>query len=432
MPPDDFPSRREFLTLRGPAGARGESLAGGQPMPEAATATGAMPYLLHFARRAMACEFQLFFNAGQYDGVHEAALRALDCIDAVEAQLSAYRATSELMYVNQHAASRPVAIEPQFFALLEQCVELYRATGGAFDITAGPLSKVWGFFYRRGVVPEPAALQEALRRVGSDKLLLDAEHGTVQFAVEGMELNPGSIGKGYALDRAARILEQAGMVDFLWHGGHSSVLARGSRGNFPCTVTRGSAGQPAAGAVSARAVPAGAHHAAPQRSGTPAEHAPVAGALSPAAAAAGAAACGIGWKVGIPDPLRPGKRLAELTLCNEALATSGAEYQFFRLGKRRFGHILDPRTGQPAEGVYAATVVAPTAAHADALSTAFYVLGPGAASVFCRQRSGYAALLVCPGERTGEVRLYAEGFRPGQLVVTSPHVRWDDRPPSTA
>ena len=98
-------------------------------------------------------------------------------------------------------------------------------------------------------------------------------------------------------------------------------------------------------------------------------------------------------------PLRPDERLAELLLRNQALSTSGAGTQFFIRRGQRYGHILDPRTGRPAEGLYSATVIAPTAAEAEGLSTAFYVMGPEKTGEFCAARPEIAALLVAPGER---------------------------------
>ena len=111
--------------------------------------------------------------------------------------------------------------------------------------------------------------------------------------------------------------------------------------------------------------------------------------------------------------MRPERRLAEFYLHDRALATSGSGTQFFRFAGRRYGHVIDPRSGRPAEGVYSATVLAPTAAEADALSTAFYVLGPKKAREVCARRPEIAALLVCPGKRSGAVALHAAGLAAG-------------------
>ncbi len=313
-------------------------------------------YLVRVGRRAMACEFEVLLNAGQYaDGI-ELAVAALDRVEQLEDQLTVYRESSEISQLNRAAATGAVRVESRLFELLELAVQIHSWTGGAYDITSGPLSKAWGFFRRAGRVPNDEDLAAALRLVGSEKLQLDAQIRTVRFPLAGMEINLGSIGKGYALDRVAEQLESAGLSEFMLHGGRSSVLARGSRSLV---------GEE-------------------------------------------------GWWVGVCDPLRPTRRLGELRLKNRALATSGSAAQFFYHEGRRYGHILDPRTGRPAEGMLSATVIARTAAEADALSTAFYVLGSAAALDYCERHStdhpGLAAVLISPGERSGAVEIATFGL----------------------
>ena len=104
------------------------------------------------------------------------------------------------------------------------------------------------------------------------------------------------------------------------------------------------------------------------------------------------------------------RRLAEIRLCDRALATSGSGVQFFRHRGRRLGHILDPRTGQPAEGVLSTTVLAPTAAMADALATALYVMGAEGTRQYCRSRPEIAAVIVCPARRAGGIEVQSIGL----------------------
>ncbi len=186
-------------------------------------------YLLQVGRRAMACDFHVFLNAGQHAGAVEAATEALDLVQCLEDQLTIYRPQSEVSVINRDAGDRACVVEPRLFELLCRCVDWSRATGGAYDITAGPLVKVWGFHTRTGRFPAAEQVSEALQRVGSQHLELDRDQRTIRFGRPGMELNLGSVGKGYALDRCAEILEAAGVRDFLIHGGHSSILARGAR-----------------------------------------------------------------------------------------------------------------------------------------------------------------------------------------------------------
>lgn len=316
---------------------------------------------MRLARRAMACDFEVLINAGQYPQGAEAALAALDLVDQLESQLTVYRETSEVSQINQHAFERDMLVERQLFALLRQAKELHRQTAGAYDITSGPLTQTWGFFRRAGRVPTDDEIKQALDRVGSQHLVLSEQSETVRYSIAGLQINLGSIGKGYALDRAAEVLQALGVKDFLMHGGQSSILARGSENVF----------DPAPSSA--------------PRSTT-------------------------GWRIGVRHPLRPGQSMAEITVRDRAVATSGAGQQFFYHEGHRYGHILDPRTGQPAEDVLSTTVLAPTAAEADALSTAFFVMGVDASLNFCQARPQIAALIVTPGEKTGSVDVYAHGL----------------------
>jgi len=306
----------------------------------------------------MACEFEVRLNAGQYDRGTEAALEALDTVDALEDQLSVFRQSSEISRINQTAADEAVDVSPSLFALLETVFRWHDETGGVFDVTSAPLWHAWGFARREGTVPDERQLADALDCVGTGLVELDADSHTIRFRKPGVALNLGSVGKGYALDRCARKLLDAGINDFLIHGGGSSVLAHGCLGHVQD---------------------------------------------EPAKRAAG------GWTVGIRHPLRPDRRLAEVRLCDRALATSGSWAQSFVHEGRRYGHILDPRTGRPAEGVLSATAIAPTAAMADALSTAFYVMGADASLAYCRERPELAAVLACPVRHGGGIEIRTAG-----------------------
>ncbi|MEK6246782.1 MAG: FAD:protein FMN transferase [Planctomycetales bacterium] len=301
-------------------------------------------YLLRIGRRAMACEFQIFLNAGQYEHDTQACLAALDRVEELEQILSVYQEDSEVSLVNQRASSETVTVGREVSELLELSLNLYHETEGAFDVTAGILSEIWGFARRSGAMPAADQLSQALEKVGSQHVELEGQ--TVRFRQAEIQINFGGIGKGYALDCSAEKLTQAGFEHFLFHGGKSSVMARGQRS---------------------------------------AEGGPVP------------------WTVGLIHPLRPEQRLAEISLPDRALSTSGSRTQSFHFQGRRYGHILDPRTGSPAEGVYSVTVLADCAATADALSTALFVLGPQRAGEFCRRHPEIAVLLVLPNSNQGSV-----------------------------
>jgi len=339
-------SRREFLRGKSAAEALGSALAAPPAPLPAPTSVGVQPgsHLLSVSREAMACLFEVVFDAATYRDHTDAAVEALELASILEAQLTVYRDTSEVMQINRRAASGPVEVEEGLFRLLQRSIVLYEATGGAFDITAGRLSKVWGFHRRQGQMPSADEIAAALAMVGSQHLQLDEAARTVRFTQPGLELNLGAIGKGYSLDRIADALAASGLHDFLLHGGNSSVLARGRSDS--------------------------------------------------------------GWSVALRHPLKPDVRLAEFSLVDQALGTSGSGTQFFHHQGQRYGHILDPRSGWPADEVLSATVIARTAEQADALSTAFYVLGLEPARAYCQQHPEISALLVTTSTAAGGVELH--------------------------
>src|SRR5918993_3470564 len=170
--------------------------------PTAGRRAPSQSYWVHVSRAAMACGFEVTLPARERAGV-EAAREALDEVDRIEEQLTVFRETSEVSFVNRRAATEAVRVEPSLFALLKLSEELRRETAGAFDITSGPLSRCWGFMRREGRVPDAREIVDARSRVGNGALILDGESRAVRFAREGVEINFGSIGKGYALDRVS-------------------------------------------------------------------------------------------------------------------------------------------------------------------------------------------------------------------------------------
>jgi thiamine biosynthesis lipoprotein len=348
-------TRRSFL--RGQAASR-EVVGRVHRADEAVRLAARRAFVVSVRRRAMACEFEVQLAAGRNDNSMEHVFAALDLVESLETQLTVFRDDSEVMEINRRAANEAVEVEPRLFELLQLSEKLHKETRGALDITSGPLSDVWGFSRREGRVPADDLIEAARQLVGMQNVLLDPAAHTIAFCQAGMSINFNSMGKGYALDRMAELLVANGVGDILLQGGKSSVLARGDQ---------------------------------PGSSET-------------------------GWLVGVRNPLRPDERIAELVLHDQALSTSGAGTQFFIRRGQRYGHILDPRTGRPAEGLYSSTVIAPTAAEAEGLSTAFYVMGAQKTGEFCAARPEIAALLVAPGEREGDVRLIALGPDKGQWL----------------
>jgi len=362
-------SRRDFLKGKSATDAMADTIrsaaATKEPGEETPSAAGES-YFVRVTRQAMACEFEVRFSAGKYDQGTERALAALDLVETLEDQLSVFRESSEICRINRTAAEAPVEIEARLFTLLETTMRLHDETDGALDLTSGPLWEAWGFARCEGAVPDEKQLAEALQCVGCQLVRLDPENRTIHFQKPGVGLNLGSVGKGYALDRCAEVLVEGGIDSFLIHGGGSSVVASGSPVTLDDERTEESRG---------------------------------------------------GWEVGIVHPLRPERRLAKLRLANQALATSGSWAQSFVHEGHRYSHILDPRSGRPAEGILSATVIAPTATLADALSTALFVLGPDKALEFCRNRPEIGAVLACPVRHSGGVEIRTIGLQDEELTL---------------
>ena len=176
----------------------------------------------------MGSYFEVRLPAGT-PGAVDLACRALDLIDALEAQLTVYRDDSEVSRLNATAHLGPVEVEPGLFRLLQDAVALSRETGGAYDVTSGALSEAWGFVKGPKRVPDAETLAEARARTGWHHLRLDPERRTVAFDREGIRINLGSIGKGYAIDRAVEVIRAHWWpTSALVHGGRSSLYALGS------------------------------------------------------------------------------------------------------------------------------------------------------------------------------------------------------------
>jgi len=323
----------------------------GEPCGAPAGADGGDLHTLVVGRDAMACRFEIVFNAGEVADATALAVEALDLVDEIESRITVYRDESALTRLNAAAAAGWQPVDADLLQLLLLARAQGERTGGAFDMAAGSLVRTWGFLRRQGRTPTPEDLERARAAAGMRHVEIDEAGRRVRFTRPGIELNPGAIGKGWALDRVMDLLRDRGVDNALVHGGASSVRARGVHGP-----------------------------------GLPGRR---------------------GWAVGVRHPLRPGRRLATVYLADAALGTSGSGTQFFIDRGRRLGHILDPRSGLPAAGVLSATVIAGSAAEADSLSTALYVLGPAGLDTIAPAGGDVAAILVVPGAAAGAVRVLA-------------------------
>ena len=313
--------------------------------------------LIRAGRPAMACQFEVFFPASQRRKIQNVHL-ALDEIQQLEKQMSVFHQDSEISSINRLASQGPVVVEEQLFNLLCLAADLHERTNGSFDITSGPLSECWGFSMREGKVPTGQEIAHVRSLIGTKWMDLDRAECCAFFRQPELQLNLGSIGKGYALDRAAVVLKKGGLEQVLLHAGHSSLLAKRS---------------------------------------------PVAEAE--------------GWKVSIRHPLHLDRDLAVLSLCDQAMSTSGAGEQYFRVEGKKYGHVIDPRSGYPADVNLSATALTSSGAEADALSTAFFVMHPEEIEKYCQVHPQVGALIV-PKSAEGEpLECFSFGTTPEDLEV---------------
>jgi thiamine biosynthesis lipoprotein len=252
-------------------------------------------------------------NATRLEGAAEQAAEEVKRIDQL---LSNYIPGSELSKVNREAYEHPVAVSPELFTLLSKCIEYSRESEGSFDITVGPLMKVWGFYKGSGHLPHRAEIRAALDQIGYKDVELNSQHHTVRFHKSGMVLDPGGVGKGYAVDKMVAVLRANGITSALVSGGGSSIYGLGT----PPDDSRG-------------------------------------------------------WYIRIRDPKDERKTAAEIYLNNNSVSTSGNYEKFFFADGKLYSHIMDPRTGYPAEGMLSVSVVAPQTLDSEVWAKPYYILG---------------------------------------------------------
>ncbi len=241
---------------------------------------------------------------------------AFDEVRRLDDMLSNYKPDSEWTEVNRNAAGKPVPVSSELFQLLSDCIEYSRESEGAFDISVGPLMKVWGFYKGSGHLPHRPEVLAALTKVGYRHIELDPKAKTVRFDRPGVELDPGGIGKGYAVDRMVDVLRKNGFTTALVAGSGSSIYGMGAPPDEPK-----------------------------------------------------------GWRIDIRNPWAPSKVSTEVFLKDMSMSTSGSYEKFFRAEGKIWAHIMDPRTGYPARGSVSVSVIAPRTLDSEAWAKPYFVNG---------------------------------------------------------
>ena len=253
-----------------------------------------------------------------FHGLPERARRGVEAafvaVDQVDRDMSLYRPHSDIGRLNRRAGQHGVRVRESTAAVLRESWNIGRASNGALDVTVTPLLAQWGFFSVREEAPGPKQVEAALALVDYRQLHLNDADGTARLSQPGMQLDLGGIAKGYAVDEAAEALQRHGVREGMVNAGGDLRLL----GRHPD-------GEP--------------------------------------------------WVVGVQHPLAPSRLLLALSLDEGAVATSGNYLRFRVYNSRRYGHLLHPRHGYPADTALSLTVVAPSAMRADALATAALVMG---------------------------------------------------------
>jgi thiamine biosynthesis lipoprotein len=277
----------------------------------------------------------------------------------IERMLSVFDPASELSRLNRDAARGPVAVDAELVWLIQEARELSNVSGGTVDATVSPLTRFWRFCDdRNNGASRPPSVDEIsalLGHVGFDRVVVDAQRGTVSYESPGVQLEFGSLGKGYAVDRVVQTLVASGVTSALVDFG-STTYALGHPPNEEA------------------------------------------------------------WRVGIRHPQDPNRIVSVAKLVDRAISTSGDDQQGIFIDGVRYGHIVDPRTGWPACEAVAASVIAPTALQSDALATAAFVSGPRDGmdllrrigldgAVTGRSKSGRLIRAETPGWRTYSARI---------------------------
>jgi FAD:protein FMN transferase len=289
-----------------------------------------------------------------------AATHAFDEVFAeftrLEKLLSTWNPDSDVSRANREAGARPVPVSAEVREVLKAARQMSEWTDGTFDVTFGVLSGLWKFDHDQdNVVPDMREVRRRVPLIDYRAIHIDDAAGTVFLARKGMSMHLGGIGKGYAVDRGARILRQRGVRDFMIQSG-GDIYVAGLKDGRP-------------------------------------------------------------WRLGIQDPRGPANRtFAELDLTDGTFSTSGDYERYFIKNGRRYHHILNPATGEPARSVRSATIVSNLAVLADGLSTGVFIMGSDAGMALIEQLPDVEGVIV---SYRNEV-LISSGLRDRVRIVAPP------------
>lgn len=262
----------------------------------------------------------------------QAVHKAIGAIEEVDKLANPYDMSSEISRINQAAGVSPVQVSDLTFGLINEALQIARATGGAFDPTVGPLVNLWNIG-NGDHLPTKEEISRQLDLIDFDKVRMDFNSKQIMLEREGMSLNLGGVAKGYAVRNAVKSLKDSGVSSALVSAG-GNVYAIGTRPD----------GKP--------------------------------------------------WRIAIKHPRNLETVLGYLELKDRAMDTSGDYYRYFEKDGVRYHHLLDPHTGYPARGLVSATIVSDDPVEADSLATAVFIMGPERGMEFIENTEGLEGVLV--------------------------------------
>ncbi len=288
-----------------------------------------------YTRLTMDTVAELRFQARGARDAEEISDRVFDEIERLEKLFSRSVPESDISNINDNAGQKPVKVSPEVFFVIKEALEYAELSEGAFDPTVAPLTDLWGFFSDQDYrLPEPGEIEDTLQLVNYGLVELDQEEQTVYLPLPGMGLELGGIAKGFIVDQALEILQEEGVKNAYVNAGDIGLL--GTRPD----------GDP--------------------------------------------------WRIGVRNPRDEMDMIAVLPLENKAVDTSGDYERFFEEEGVKYHHILDARTGMPAEELASVTVVADTTMAADVLSTVAFILGPQQGFDLIEKKAGAEGIFVTP------------------------------------
>jgi thiamine biosynthesis lipoprotein len=307
-----------------------------QPADKSATRPATNPALHRFEYHAlkMGSDFNLVFYAPDQSAADAARDAVYARVDALTMVLSDYEAESEISRLNHRThdgpMTQPVAVSDDLWNVLIASKTAYEQSGGAFDITVGPLVQLWKRSRRQQEVPTPERIADTRASIGFDKVKLDAAHHTVMLTAAKMRLDVGGIATGYISDDCLQLLKKRGIARALIDGSGDVAI-----------------GDPPPGRK--------------------------------------------GWRIAIQSLMKPNEAAAYVELANCGISTSGDTYRFVEIDGVRYSHIVDPKTGLGLTRRIGSTVIAPNDLTADWMATAVCVLGPEKGMELIEKTPGVAA-----------------------------------------